>query len=105
MDRGLREQPSVCTAGTGSSVVCSKDVSGTAAGTKLSCAMMTGRHLTLGLRPAVRYHLHRSYVPAWGWRLHEASITKDEYLHILAYHVVNTSYGGSLESFIKHYQN
>ena len=37
--------------------------------------------------------------------LYEASMTKDEYLHILAYHVVNTSYGGSLESFIKHYQN
>lgn len=37
--------------------------------------------------------------------LYEASMTKDEYLHILAYHVVNTSFGGSIESFIKHYHN
>lgn len=37
--------------------------------------------------------------------LYEASMTKDEYLHNLAVHVVNVSYGGSLESFIQHYQN
>lgn len=51
MDRGLREQPSVCTAGTGSSVVCLKDVSGTAAGTKLSCAMMTVETFNSGAPP------------------------------------------------------
>lgn len=37
--------------------------------------------------------------------LYEASMAKDEYLHMLAVHVVNTSFGGSIESFIKHYHN
>ena len=67
MDRGLSEQPFVCTVSTGSFAICLKNASGTAAKTKLSV-----KYPVCGVFRSSAPFLDTTSIgyAAWGWRLH-----------------------------------